>query len=203
MYITQELPLLVMSTRHRLSGNEREVMKLEKLQKFVSDTVEKYEAFDHFTSNTWTFEISLSQQAWNMMSQEERALYNCDVTSIDHDRAVADFIFGIRRFYLKEDILSPESQFKQLLAKQSSEYLHDVRTAYRSAQKVNRMSVAETFPSILSHDRFNAYVAKRSHMNMQSPQSNRQAKTRNRLTKATNFGKSASALTFNVIDAKK
>jgi hypothetical protein len=46
------------------------------------------------------------------MSQEEQASYNCDVTSIDHNRAQADFIFGIRRFYLKEDILPPEAQFR-------------------------------------------------------------------------------------------
>ena len=61
MYVSQELPLLAMSIKHRVTGNERELMKVEKLRKFVTDTTETYVGFDHFTSNTWSYEQNLSQ----------------------------------------------------------------------------------------------------------------------------------------------
>ena len=58
------------------------------------------------------------------------------MTSIDWAKAEQNFMYGIRRFFLKEDCMPPESKFQQLLAKSRSnvEYFHDARTAFRAAK---------------------------------------------------------------------
>jgi len=50
-------------------------------------------------------------QAWDLMSDSEKAVYNFDVTSIDWQSAEINFLHGIRRYFLKEDILPPEANF--------------------------------------------------------------------------------------------
>ena len=42
------------------------------------------------------------------MSDSERQEWNMDLKSIDWREAEMSFMFGIRRFFLKEDILAPE-----------------------------------------------------------------------------------------------
>jgi len=44
-----------------------------------------------------------------MMNDEERREFNIDVMSIDWVKAEMNFMYGIRRFFLKEDIMPPES----------------------------------------------------------------------------------------------
>ena len=69
-------------------------------------------------------------------------------------------MYGIRRFFLKEDIMPPESKFRQLLAKSRSnvEYFHDAKVALRAAQNINRRSNQEYFSDVLSHEKFNAFL---------------------------------------------
>ena len=94
------------------------------------------------------------------MSDAERVEFNIDVTSIDWAKAEQNFMYGIRRFFLKEDIMPPESKFQQLLAKSRSnvEYFHDARVAIRASQSVNRRSNQEYFSTVLSHEKFNAFL---------------------------------------------
>ena len=46
------------------------------------------------------------------MSDLERREFNFDVTSIDWALAEHRFVNGIRRFFLKEDIMPPEAEFE-------------------------------------------------------------------------------------------
>lgn len=46
-----------------------------------------------------------------MMSPEERLEFKIDVSQFDWKTGVANSIYGLRRFYLKEDILPPESSY--------------------------------------------------------------------------------------------
>ena len=41
------------------------------------------------------------------------------------------FSYGIRRFYIKEDIVPLDNTYHQLLCKNQIELLHDVRTAMK------------------------------------------------------------------------
>ena len=69
-------------------------------------------SFDYFSINTWQYVSDYSDRAWSVMSDLERQEFNIDVCSIDWVKAETNFLFGIRRFFLKEDIMNPESNFK-------------------------------------------------------------------------------------------
>lgn len=45
------------------------------------------------------------------MDPDERLEFKIDVSSFDWKTGVANSIYGLRRFYLKEDILPPESSY--------------------------------------------------------------------------------------------
>jgi len=49
---------------------------------------------------------------WNMMSPEERRSFPINVKNVDWKLNFEGYVYGIRRFYLKEDCLSPVDDFK-------------------------------------------------------------------------------------------
>ena len=112
MYITQELPLQLNYLFHKVRGDERKVLKAQKLKQMQKKMIEGYLGFDHFSINTWQYVSNYSERAWNVMSDSERVEFNIDVTSIDWAKAEQNFMYGIRRFFLKEDIMPPESKFQ-------------------------------------------------------------------------------------------
>ena len=92
------------------------------------------------------------------MSNEEKEEFQIDVTQIDWHIVIKDFLFGIRRFYFREDVLPPESQFKQILAKTRIELFHDARIALKHGNNIYTRNNREYFPKILSLKKFNAFL---------------------------------------------
>ena len=164
MYITTELPLILMQRYYRIRGDERQVSKLQKMMSMQQRMIENYDGFDHFTSNTWQFMQNKSDMAWNIMSEDEKREFNFDVTSIDWRKAEHNFLFGIRRFFFKEDILPPQMHFKQLLEKEHARPFVDLRTAYKGSQGLIARKTSDHFEEILSSANFNAFLEMKSHM---------------------------------------
>ena len=67
--------------------------------------------FFHFINNMWRFELGKTDHAWALMSPEEKKEFKIDVAQYDWEEGVFNEIFGLRRFYLKEDVLPPEAMF--------------------------------------------------------------------------------------------
>jgi hypothetical protein len=63
------------------------------------------------------------------MSPEDKKDFPFDIRSIKWDQLVWLFCFGLRRFYAKEDIVLPSSNYEQLLSKNLVPLAHDIRTA--------------------------------------------------------------------------
>ena len=84
--------------------------------------------FHHFLGNTWVFENKVSDAAWNRMSPQERAEFKIDVTAIEWDECFRNHIYGLRYFFLGEDIASP-IEYNQLFQKLNIDWFHDVRVA--------------------------------------------------------------------------
>lgn len=66
--------------------------------------------FHHFTNNTWLYQNEFSDRVVAKMSIEERREFVIDVQTIKWDRALANQIFGLRRYHFKEDIYHPSEQ---------------------------------------------------------------------------------------------
>ena len=73
--------------------------------------------FHHFILNSWTFESKQSARLISCMSDEEKVEFNFDPTTILWTKSYRGFMYGLRKFYVKEDIPAPELGFKQMLAK--------------------------------------------------------------------------------------
>ena len=108
MYTTKELPLNIMLMYSKMNGDEKQLNKVEKLKDFHCKMMDSYMAFNHFTNNQWQYDSVYSDQVMELMSEEEKQIFNIDVSIIDWYEAETYFLYGIKRFFLKEDMLAPE-----------------------------------------------------------------------------------------------
>jgi len=69
------------------------------------------EIFFHFMNKEYIYESKTSDLIWSKMNDFERHLFPFDVRKIEWEFCLKGFMFGIRRFFLKEDCLSPDSGF--------------------------------------------------------------------------------------------
>lgn len=100
----------------------------------------------------------MTDKAVARMSDQERKEFRIDEKSFTWDSAFFNHIFGLRRFYLKEDVLPPEAKMRQLLQKGNPDWFHDVRTAFDATKTVVGMTNRIYFKDILMVHSFNAYV---------------------------------------------
>ena len=94
------------------------------------------------------------------MSQEERQEFKIDCGTFDWVEAYVSQIYGLRRFYLKEDVLPIESKFKQLLQKNSPDYFHDIRTSVDATKDIVYKTNTVYFKDIASQHNFNSYISR-------------------------------------------
>ena len=68
--------------------------------------------FHHFINTDWIYECPQADKVLQVMSVEEQKEFNFDPGTINWDRCLNDYCFGIQRYYFKEDRLAPETGFK-------------------------------------------------------------------------------------------
>ena len=114
--------------------------------------------FHHFITNTWRFSLSNTDRTWAAMNEAERREFKIDVAMFNWDDGFMHHIYGLRRYYLKEDIMSPTAGFQQLLQKGQPDPFHDVRLSSEAVKIVPTKSNTAYFADILSSSNFHAYV---------------------------------------------
>ena len=72
--------------------------------------------FHHFINTDWIYESPQADRVIAAMSPAEQKEFNFDPGTIDWDRCLQDYTFGIQRYFFKEDRMAPETGFKQTLA---------------------------------------------------------------------------------------
>lgn len=68
--------------------------------------------FYHFFNNTWYYGNENTDLVWAMMSSEERKTFKINNREYDWDKVFFNHIYGIRRYYFREDILAPEAEMQ-------------------------------------------------------------------------------------------
>ena len=74
--------------------------------------MEMQQLFVHFINNGWVYESVAIDRILEVMSPEEKMAFPINVKAIDWERCIQTFCYGIRRFYIKEDIVGPETSYK-------------------------------------------------------------------------------------------
>lgn len=106
--------------------------------------------FHHFINNSWTFESKASLHLIELMSEEEKVTFNFDLKKMSWKKSLDGFAYGLRRFFMKEDCLSPEMNFDQILPKNQISLFNDVRTAKDTTRFLKTQDNAVYFTSIMS-----------------------------------------------------
>ena len=94
-----------------------------------------------------------------MIKPEERSEFDIDIRSIDWRECFFAFTFGIRRFFLKEDVPSPEMRFQQLLQKNGAGLFHDLRIANNSTRYLTTKDNVVYFGAVMSSQRFRDFLS--------------------------------------------
>lgn len=95
------------------------VVGSEKLKKFADTAktvsnkmIELQTIFRYFINNQWIYEVKQSPEILKYMSAEEKQIFNHDIKSIDWRRCISNFSYGLRRYFIKEDLVNPATHFE-------------------------------------------------------------------------------------------
>lgn len=132
--------------------------KVEQLASIQKKMMKLQTIFFYFINNQWIYQQKLQDVFWAKMTAADKAEFKCDSRAIDWKKSLVGFSFGIRRFFMREDCLSPEEGYKQLFKKNNLVFAEDLRYAGRLNPNLTRKDISKYFPAVLSQSRFEAYV---------------------------------------------
>jgi len=85
-----------------LTNNSVTKKKATLMKKMAVQQSRKVKQLSHFTTQEWFFEDNTLQQCLVSLSKEDRERFYCDITSLDWDKYLRSFCWGLATFVLKE-----------------------------------------------------------------------------------------------------
>lgn len=83
--------------------------------------------FEFFVTTKWYMENKKINEILKSLSQQEQIEFNCDVKSIKWAEYFEKYLKGLAIWVLKEDMVAPSHNFKQINLKNRLEYFTDFR----------------------------------------------------------------------------
>lgn len=119
IFLTETVPTKALTAYAKapIVGSKALRDKAKMLAKIQKKMLAMQGIFFHFINNEWFYESKLNDAIWKKMTPLEKQQFPFETRDLDWKKVLAGFYYGIRRFYIKEDVVSPESGFHQLLAK--------------------------------------------------------------------------------------
>lgn len=74
----------------------------------------------------YLYENKLGDAVFASMNENSRKEFPIDPRVINWEECIRGFVYGLNRYYMKEDFLSPDEGFKQLLSKNQNPYFADI-----------------------------------------------------------------------------
>ena len=84
--------------------------------------------FEFFVTTKWNMENRKIYEILNRISQQEKIEFNCDVKSIIWPQYFEKYLKGLAIWVLKEDMVAPQHNFKQIVLKNRMEYFKDFKS---------------------------------------------------------------------------
>ena len=160
VFLTQKLPVQMLLLKSKLPyfGSAAERQQAENIQRLLGKMTEMQNIFNHFINNQYFYETNTNEQLLKVMSMKDHKLMKSDIRGIDWDMTLQATQYGIRRFFLKEDCLSPDHEYKQILCKNNEAAFYDFRKALNPTLIQINKDLTKYFRAILQHYRYNSYV---------------------------------------------
>ena len=158
--VSETIPIKLMTWYSRLPyfGTQK-LRDMAKLARNVSEKMYNMQGiFHHFINNSWIFETEQQNRLINHMTPEELRLFNFDLRTLDWNKAINGFSYGLRRFYIREDCLSPEMKFEQILAKNQIGPVHDIMVSKNSTRFLHAKDNITYFQSVISEQKYQDFI---------------------------------------------
>ena len=154
----EEIPTAMIENFAKAYGNKsllKQATMLGKAQKRIVDMQGKFQFFMH---NTWIFESLTIEKFLASMNEWERSQFRIDVRQVDWEKGITGFLYGIRRFYIKEDCIPYEAGFKQILAQNQIGWFQDVKQSQRITRDLVKKDNRAYFATVMSQTKFDTYL---------------------------------------------
>ena len=113
--IKRKIPMMIVYNMSKVFGTKSFKEKIFQLK----DAIDKTEAagfiFEHFTLNQWIFTNDEARRTFELMSNDDKALFNFDVSRIEWNMFTINNAYGIRRFVLKEEAELPSAGYNDVV----------------------------------------------------------------------------------------
>ena len=92
--------------------------------------------FNRFTNTEWIFETEKTRNLMNSMNAEEESIFKIDVSNIDWKSYLHDYMYGLQKYVLKENIDPPSLQNqREILTSPKKSYIKDIKFVMQHAKK--------------------------------------------------------------------
>ena len=98
----------------------------------------------------------MSDRLLEEMSEQEREEFNFDVAQIDWRVQISNFMIGIRRYYLHEDVAYGD--FDQIMAKENIAFFEDAKLALNATKDLVFKSNDTYLNGEVNAQKFQAYL---------------------------------------------
>lgn len=114
IFLTETIPSKSLELYSKVPklGSKKLQDQSKMLNRVLKKMMEMQQLFVHFINNGWVYESVAIDRILEVMSPEEKMAFPINVKAIDWERCIQTFCYGIRRFYIKEDIVGPETSYK-------------------------------------------------------------------------------------------
>ncbi|XP_046975958.1 fatty acyl-CoA reductase wat-like [Vanessa cardui] len=106
-WLLHYIPALIFDGCRMLVGKKPRLFKIYKL----SDTLSA--VFRYFMSNYWIFHDSNTVSLYNKLSDTDKLLYNCNMSSVDMKKMIFTWCYGVTKYIVKVDFSKTEYALKK------------------------------------------------------------------------------------------
>lgn len=157
----RKIPSYAMLQTAKVLNSSTLIRKAEFYNKILKRADDVAEAFKHFTMNEWFYATEKSIELMNFCSPEELKLFHLDITTLDWDRYLTFFGWGLKKFIMKDDALYPDEPTNMnVLSKQKNHYFTDIEYAFTKGTYFVARDSSEMKNLILSSPRVTEAIQK-------------------------------------------
>jgi len=158
----RKIPSYLLLQTAKVLNSSTMIRRAEFLQKILKRSEDVAESFKHFTMNEWFYSTERSIELVNFCSPEEVPMFHLDITTLDWDRYLTFFGWGLRKFIMKEDVDSPDepTNMNILSKRHRKRYFPDLEYALKGGFNFVARDSEEMKNLILSSPRVTEAIAK-------------------------------------------
>lgn len=161
-YLSNDLPMKALEkvSKAPLIGSKKLRKMHETLAKTLKFRDKIADQLEFFFCNAWVYHAQGVIDLYERTRGEERELFDCDIRTIDWEKYLHDFMYGVHVYAMKEANIAPKYQMKKLMP--SLRANNPLQIVKSDVIKVGSKSTQDYESSILVKERFDKYFTRRA-----------------------------------------